>query len=175
MAKKRPPAKHHPRRKAGLAQNSERSASSPRKKGRGPGRPFQPGQSGNPGGRPKVLKELKDRIQLRGLELVDLLFGIVDGLPVMKGRGVVGPSHRERILAIKELMAYGYGRPVLAVEVSGPGGGPLESRDISLMNSAERRQRMRELAQKAGLAVATVADSAAADEEGDDDGEGSES
>lgn len=171
MAKKRPPAKHHPRRKAGLAQNSEGSASSPkRKRGRGPGRPFKPGQSGNPGGRPRMLKELKDRIQLRGLDLVDVLFGIVDGLPLAKGRGVVGPSHRERILATKELMAYGYGRPVLAVEVSGPGGGPLEGRDISLMTSAERRQRLKQLTDKA--AAGAVGAAAAGEEDDDDDDAG---
>jgi Family of unknown function (DUF5681) len=41
-----------------LAENSRGSASvSP---GRGAGRPFRLGQSGNPGGRPKVLAEVRD-------------------------------------------------------------------------------------------------------------------
>lgn len=159
----------------------------------GPGRPFtkgqpdlpvgnrfQPGQSGNPGGRPRALKELKEQIQKRGEDLVNELFGIVDHRPEEWGSRVVGPSHRERILAIKELMAYGYGRPVLAVEVSGPGGSAVETRDITLMNSAERRQRLNELMAKAGGAAVVEraadgaepeaeADPADEDEDGDDD------
>jgi hypothetical protein len=37
-----------------MAENSEETAK------RGPGRPFQPGQSGNPGGRPKGLREWRE-------------------------------------------------------------------------------------------------------------------
>ncbi len=40
-----------------MAENSERSAS---KRRRGPGRPFTPGVSGNPGGRPKSVKEVQE-------------------------------------------------------------------------------------------------------------------
>src|SRR5919109_631123 len=90
------------RRGATVAENSDGSASSG-KRGRGPGRPFKPGQSGNPGGRPRALTELKERIQLRGADLVDHLLAIADETPKMKGSRVVGPGHRERILAIKEL------------------------------------------------------------------------
>ena len=42
-----------------MAQNSEGTAS---KRRRGPGRPFEKGQSGNPGGRPKT-KVLTERLQ----------------------------------------------------------------------------------------------------------------
>lgn len=122
-----------------------------------PGRRYEPGQSGNPGGRPVALKELKDRIQRRGEDLIDHLLSIADGdNKLASGWPVAHPSHRERILAIKELMAYGYGRPVLAVEVSGPGGKPLETRDITEMNSAERARRLTELLVKAGAKVAAA-------------------
>lgn len=38
---------------------ADSSISEPQKKRGGPGRPFQPGQSGNPGGRPKKLVEIE--------------------------------------------------------------------------------------------------------------------
>lgn len=41
-----------------MAANSEKTAS----RGRGKGRPFQPGQSGNPSGRPKATPEQKDAL-----------------------------------------------------------------------------------------------------------------
>lgn len=113
------------------AENSKGAAS--QKAGRGPGKPFAPGQSGNPGGRPRKRAELVAKIQERGLDLVQKLFDIVDECPVMvpndsdKGPGynVVGPSHRDRIDAAKLLIAYGYGKPLQTVEVSGPEGGSI--------------------------------------------------
>lgn len=131
---------------------------------------FQPGQSGNPGGKPKTLKELKDRIQRRGLDLVDALFEIVDGLPERIGTSVVGPSHADRYHCAKELLDRGYGRTLQAVELTGKGGGPLEGRDISDLNSAERRERMRELMTKAALKAA--AGTTATSDEGDEDHDG---
>lgn len=138
-----------------------------------PGKRFEPGQSGNPGGKPKTLKELKDRIQRRGLDLVDALFEIVDGLPEREGRSVVGPSHADRYHCAKELLDRGYGRTLQAVELTGKGGGPLEGRDMSDMTSGERRERLRELLAKAALkaAGATTAAPAEADE-GNDGGTG---
>jgi hypothetical protein len=122
------------------------------------GRRFKDGQSGNPGGRPKLLKELKDKIQLRGDELVEKLFSIAVDPPKVKkmGRRVIidGPSARERVMAIEKLLAYAYGRPVLAVEVSAPGGGPLQVREVDKLTSAERAKRLVELMVKAGARVA---------------------
>lgn len=43
-----------------MADNSEGTA---KKKRRGPGRPFVKGQSGNPGGRPKVTQEQRDALE----------------------------------------------------------------------------------------------------------------
>jgi hypothetical protein len=90
--------------------------------------------SPHPGGRPKKREELVAKIQERGLELVEKLFEIVDDCPVRvprKGEDgkvefhIVGPSHRDRIEAAKLLVAYGYGKPLQTVEVSGPEGGPV--------------------------------------------------
>jgi hypothetical protein len=76
-----------------------------------------------------VLHELKEKIHERGGELVDKLFDIADELPRLMaaadGFTVVGPSHSDRIKAIGMLLAYGYGRPVQAVEHSGKDGAPL--------------------------------------------------
>jgi hypothetical protein len=119
-----------------------------------PGKRFEPGNLANPGGRPKSLKELKDRIQRRGDDLIDILFAIAEGLPKMIGKRVVGPSHADRYHCAKELLDRGYGRTLQAVELTGKGGGPLEGRDVSDMNSGERRERLRELLAKAALKAA---------------------
>lgn len=117
-------------------------------------KPYPEGVSGNPGGRPKMLKELKERIQEGGSELVEKLFSIALDPPkvsrINRRTIVDGPNYRERVMAIEKLLAYGYGRPVLAVEVSGPGGGPLETRDIDKLTSTERAKRLVELLVKAG-------------------------
>jgi hypothetical protein len=143
------------KRDASMAENSKETAT--KKRGRGPGKVFKPGQSGNPGGRPKLLKELKDKIQLRGDELVEKLFSIAVDPPKVRKTGrkvfIDGPSARERVMAIEKLLAYAYGRPVLAVEVSGPGGGPVQTRDIDKLTSAERAKRLVELMVKAGARV----------------------
>lgn len=135
------------------------------------GKRFQPGQSGNPGGRPRALKELKERIQVRGDDLIDFLFEIAEGLPEREGRTIVGPSHADRYHVIKELLDRGYGRTVQAIELSGPGGGAVETRDITQMNSSERRARLNELMAKAGAGA--VDEAAAEPEGGEDDGSGS--
>lgn len=110
---------------------------------------FAKGTSGNPGGRPKLLAELKEKIQARGDELVDKLFAIAFEQPKARkvGRRVVldGASPKERVMAIEKLLAYGYGKPVQAVELSGPGGGPVRTSAIDNLTSGERRKRIREL------------------------------
>ena len=133
---------------------------------------FLPGNRANPGGRPKALRELKDRVQREGLELVEALFAIVRGEPLREQRGrrvrLVYPSHADRYHACKELLDRGYGRTVQAVEMTGRGGGPLESRDISDMTSSERRAYLKELMAKAGAVFLPRAEE---DNETDEDGE----
>lgn len=121
---------------------------------------FLPGNRANPGGRPKALRELKDRVQREGLELVEALFAIVRGEPLREQRGrrvrLVYPTHADRYHACKELLDRGYGRTVQAVELTGRGGGPVEARILQDMTSAERRAYLRELLAKATIKAETA-------------------
>lgn len=114
------------------------------------------GPSPHPGGRPKQRWELVEKIQARGEELVNALFDIVDECPKEKPTGnergpqyeIVGPTHRERIEAAKTLIAYGYGKPTETVEMSGPGGQPIQTQtgpQLEKMTTGELRKRLAEL------------------------------
>lgn len=77
---------------------AESSGGAPR--GRGPGRPFQPGQSGNPGGKPKKLEALAASIREYDDELRDKLLAIARS-----------DSLKDAREAIKLLWAYAHGNP----------------------------------------------------------------
>ena len=77
---------------------------------------FPKGQSGNPGGRPKVLGEVQDLARLHAPSIIVELARLA-----LKAR-----SETARIAAIRELLDRGYGRPRQAVEVSAPAGDPLQ-------------------------------------------------
>lgn len=65
--------------------------------------PFQPGQSGNPAGRPRVPPEFKQACR----ELTDTaLTALTEALKVSG----------ERVPAAALIMAYGYGKPVARIE-----------------------------------------------------------
>jgi hypothetical protein len=66
------------------------------------GRRFQPGRGGNPGGRPKVIAELRDLARLHTLEAVDTL------VAVMRDRRA---SAAARVAAACAILDRGYGRP----------------------------------------------------------------
>jgi hypothetical protein len=71
-------------------------------RGRGPGRPFTPGTSGNPGGRPRAVRELLEQARASvpaALELAERL--VADEQE----------DSRVRLEAAKLLMAYGLGSP----------------------------------------------------------------
>lgn len=113
------------------APDNRRAGEAPPLRERGIATRFKPGISPNPAGRPKTLAELRKRIQQEGPGLVDELIAIVferpDWVPDDQGRmHMTGPSHAERIAAAKVLLAYGYGNPQNKVEVTGPGGGPVQ-------------------------------------------------
>ena len=82
-----------------------------------PGRPFRPGQSGNPGGRPKgavVLAALIREQTADGAELVDFM------LNVLRGRRKA--PLRLRMEAAAWLADRGFGKALQQLELGGPGG-----------------------------------------------------
>lgn len=101
--------------------------------------PWKPGESGNPGGRPKGFGDaIRARFGRNGEALIAFLAQVLDGTaygddlvtfrdadgPVSEVVKV-GPTIREKLEAVKILRDSGYGKPVTAIELSGPGGGPV--------------------------------------------------
>jgi hypothetical protein len=76
------------------------STSEPRK--RGPGRPFQKGQTGNPGGRSKELADIRALIRDSLPKAVAYLLALVDD---------DNARPEIRLEAVKTLLAYGVAKP----------------------------------------------------------------
>lgn len=109
-------------------------------------RPWRPGQSGNPGGRPKKLaNRVKELIGEDGARAIEALGAIAFGTPKQR-RAIFGealqPKVRDRREAIKELLDRGFGRAIQAVEHSGPDGGPI---DLSAASVEELKARARDI------------------------------
>jgi hypothetical protein len=96
------------------------------------GRPFQPGQSGNPGGRPKGLaKAVRDA---SGGDPTVLVEGLLE---IARGEGLHGKPVRDadRIRAYELVFAYGWGKP--------PAFAPIEAADpLELDEVAQEIQRI---------------------------------
>src|SRR5262245_46171129 len=79
-------------------------------------RPFQPGQSGNPGGRPAVAREFRERcrafMEAQGAERL---------IGMSLGRGPFA------FRALELLAGYAYGKPTQRTELSGADGGPIQT------------------------------------------------
>lgn len=71
---------------------------------RGAGRPFQPGQSGNPGGQPKGVAELRALARAHSPEAIGALVSIV--------RAVKAPA-AARVAAAQAILDRGYGKPTV--------------------------------------------------------------
>lgn len=99
------------------------------------GRPFQPGQSGNPNGRPKklpltdVIREKLEAMKADGK--VSNAEAIADKLIEM----ALGGS----LEAMKELADRAEGKPKQRNELSGPDGGPIPLEVPGTRNEIERR------------------------------------
>lgn len=77
-----------------------------------PGRPFQKGVSGNPGGRPK--DEVRELARKHGPAAIERLAEIMDG-----------PDIKAAVSAAQALLDRGYGKPSQPLEHSGSGGAAL--------------------------------------------------
>jgi hypothetical protein len=78
-------------------------------------KPFKPGNSGNPGGRPQTLAKYIREKTKGGITLADELFKIIKNKR---------NATRDRLAAVKLACEYGFGKPVQPI--SGPEGGPVE-------------------------------------------------
>lgn len=87
------------------------------KKPRGPGKPFQPGKSGNPGGRAKRTQEELDLIEACKKRVPDALNVIGS---IMEN----GENERNRLCAAQYIIDRAYGKAVQQTELSGKDGEP---------------------------------------------------
>ena len=72
-----------------------------------PSSAWKPGQSGNPGGRPKVAAEVRDLARQHGHEAIQRLVGLMHS----SNEGVA-------VRACEALLDRGYGRPLLGLDVN---------------------------------------------------------
>ena len=79
-------------------------------------KPWQPGQSGNPSGRPKVAQEFRERCRE---------FMAEDGWDKLK---VITDDrkHRDYFRALELIMGYAYGKPKQGLELTGEDSGSIQ-------------------------------------------------
>jgi len=97
--------------KKALAENSKKTAK------RGKGKPFAPGKSANPGGRPKIPEEVRDAARALSLEAIKILAGVMRGAKTRPG---------DKIRAAETLLNRAWGTPASSVEITGKDGQPIE-------------------------------------------------
>jgi hypothetical protein len=101
------------------------------------GKPFKPGQSGNPGGRPAVAKEFRARcrdfMQAHGWRQLEAI--------------ACDRKDRDKYRALELIAAYAYGKPKQGIELTGADGGPVE---LATLTPEERAARIGELLAKRG-------------------------
>jgi hypothetical protein len=79
------------------------------------GRPFKPGQSGNPTGGKKIPEDVKQAFRALTPQAVATLFGIM----------TEGEQESNRLRAAETILNRAWGTPTQAVEVTGSEGSPL--------------------------------------------------
>lgn len=157
--KRKPPKK----KRAASTQNSGRNSGAANLK------PFAKGVSGNPGGRPSTawireyLSGLGDKTDTRREKYLEALY-----------KTAIDRKHRDHVKAGLGLMAYDFGKPIQAVELTGKDGGPIASTVdsvVSTMTSEDKRKRIAELLAKAGGKLPVAEEAAAAPDDDDGDAE----
>lgn len=106
--------------------------------------PWQPGQTGNPGGRPKGLAVMVREKTGDGIRLVETMAGIADGKLLIEKRP---PSHRDRIQAIEWLADRGFGAtPKFTVDIQNDisVSGGKEPEEMTVPEMEARLAKMRE-------------------------------
>ncbi len=93
-----------------------------------PGRPFPPGVSGNPNGRPKGSRN-RSTIVNEILEAIDpdTKLSYVEAMTYAVARKATAGD----VPAFKELMDSGFGKIADRSELSGPNGGPIETKNLT--------------------------------------------
>lgn len=86
----------------------ETAANSRKTANKVPGKPFQPGQSGNPSGRPKIPEEVKAAFRAATPRAFEVLCEIMDD---------EGAKDSDRIKAAEVIMDRAWGKAVQAVDV----------------------------------------------------------
>lgn len=84
--------------------------------------PFEKGQSGNPGGRSKVLSEWRKSEEAQRLR--DIAYETLEAVITADSA-----SHRDKVIAAGMLLDRTEGKPIQAI--SGPDGGPIQTLDLS--------------------------------------------
>jgi hypothetical protein len=110
---------------------------------RGQGKPFQRGQSGNPGGRPKVLDDIKTLARTNGEAAFRKVLALLDS-----------EDERVALAAAQEVLNRAYGKPQQFIETT-------TKRDLSEMSDAEIIARLRELDELGEGATPSRSDSSA--------------
>ena len=95
-------------KRAETAENSTETACRPR------GRPFKPGQSGNPGGRPRVAAAVRDLLKRNSVAAAQCVIGLM-----------ASEDSRVALSAAREVLDRVLGKPSQTTEITGPNGGPL--------------------------------------------------
>ena len=100
---------------------------------------FQAGQSGNPGGRPKEVREVKVLARERTATAIEVLARIMEDPKAPPAA---------RVAACRELLDRGYGRPESALNAKIETTQPAEELDVSQLEPEEFKQ-LQELCDKA--------------------------
>ena len=103
-----------------LATVAQNSVTAPKKRRRGPGRPFQKGQSGNPGGRPKESDEVKTLARQHTVTAVERL-----------AFWMGSDNAKASVSACSALLDRGWGKPAQAV--TGVDGAPLIPPNVTIL------------------------------------------
>lgn len=128
----------------GSTQSSGKTAGKKTKPKPPRGRPFQKGQSGNPGGRPRkfgVISEFLDSLVKEGTDKTHR-----DMILKAWFTTAIDRTHRDHMHGVELFMAYDVGRPVERTELSGPDGDPLKIEEYKARqgDAIERLKRMGE-------------------------------